>query len=206
MTIQPMTAATVVPYRAATLEIDYPARDLDRLSTALRVLWVIPIGLVLAAIGSSSAPAAGYLSLPPLLMLVFRGRYPGWWFSFNLELARFSTRVLAYLCLMDDRYPSTEDEQAVHLQLTDPGREPDLSRGLPLVKWLLAIPHVLVLAVLGIGAFFAVIGAWFAILFTGRYPRALFNYVEGVLRWELRVMAYAILLITDEYPPFRLSA
>lgn len=206
MTSQPIAAAASVPYPAATLEIDYPDRELDRLSTGLRVLWAIPIGVVLGAIGSSSAPAAGYLWLPLVLMLVFRGRYPAWWFAFNLELARFSTRVLAYLCLTDDRYPSTEDEQAVHLQLTDPGREPDLSRGLPLVKWLLAIPHVLVLAVLGIGAFFAVIGAWFAILFTGRYPRALFNYVEGVLRWELRVMAYAILLITDEYPPFRLSA
>lgn len=206
MTTQSTTASAALPYDAATLDIDYPDRDLDRLSTALRVLWVVPIGLVLAAIGEGSAVAGGYLFLPPLLMLVFRGRYPAWWFAFNLELARFSTRVVAYLCLMDDRYPSTDDEQGVRLQLVDPGREPELSRGLPLVKWLLAIPHYLVLTLLGIAAVFAVIGAWVAILFTGRYPRRLFTFVEGVLRWQLRVTAYAFLLITDEYPPFRLAA
>jgi hypothetical protein len=186
--------------------IDYPARPLDRLSSALRLIWAIPIVALLATVSGGSLGAGGLLVLPPLLMLVFRGRYPRWWFAWNLELLRFSNRVAAYLALMDDRYPSTEDEQAVHLTIADPGREPALSRGLPLVKWLLAIPHYVVLAFLWIGAVGAVIAAWFAILFTGRYPRGLFDFVEGVMRWHNRVIAYAFILVTDEYPPFRLAS
>ncbi len=206
MTSQPPIAATATAFPAASLSVDYPDRDLDRLSSALRVLWAIPILLVICALSNGSGPAAGVVFLPPLLMIVGRGRYPGWWFTWNVEMTRFSTRVAAYLLLMDDRYPSTEDEQSIHLELVDPGREPQLNRALPLVKWLLVVPHFIVLMFLFIGVAFAVIAAWFAILFTGRYPRGLFTYVEGVLRWNLRVTAYAFLLITDQYPPFRLSA
>lgn len=206
MTSSTHPAAVAQPFPAASLSIDYPDRDLDRLSTGLRVFWAIPILLVIGALANGSGPLAGVVFLPPLLMLVGRGRYPGWWFSWNLEMTRFGTRVAAYLLLMDDRYPSTEDQQAVHLELVDPGREPELSRGLPLVRWLLALPHYLVLALLDIVVLIAVIAAWFAILFTGRYPRELFTLVEGTLRWHLRVAAYAFLLITDDYPPFRLSA
>ncbi|QEC50860.1 DUF4389 domain-containing protein [Baekduia soli] len=199
------------------MAIDYPDRPLNRLSTALRLFAAIPILVVLCSIsgetfgsagnngGSGFAAAGGLLVLGPLVMLVFRGRYPGWWFAWNLEFARFSTRVGAYLALMDDRYPSTEDEQSVHLDIADPGRTPRLSRWLPLVKWLLAIPHYIVLFFLWIGAVVAVIAAWFAILVTGRYPRGLFTYVEGVIRWQLRVVAYAAILTTDAYPPFRLA-
>jgi hypothetical protein len=79
-----------------------------------------------------------------------------------------------------------------------------MNRWLPLVKWLLAIPHYIVLFFLGLGALGAVAIAWFAILFTGTYPRALFDYVVGVLRWSNRVNGYAITLITDRYPPFSL--
>jgi uncharacterized membrane protein len=114
-------------------------------------------------------------------------------------------RVGAYIALLTDDYPSTEDEQAIHLEIDYPVVEQDLNRWLPLVKWLLAIPHFIVLFFLAIGAFFAVIIAWFAILFTGRYPRGLFDYVVGVSRWALRVEAYAMLLVTDRYPPFSLS-
>jgi hypothetical protein len=161
--------------------------------------------LLLATVSGGSAAAGGLLFIPPLLMLVLRGRYPGWWFQWNRELLRFGNRVAAYLALMDDRYPSAEDEQGVHLDVADPGREPALNRGLPLVKWLLALPHYVVLALLWIGVLGAVVAAWFAILFTGRYPRGLFGFVEGVLRWHNRVIAYAFMLVTDEYPPFRLS-
>ncbi len=205
MTSSSVPATIPAPFSAATLSIDYPDRELDRLSTGLRVFYAIPILLVIGALANGSGPSAGALFLPILLMLVGRGRYPGWWFSWNVEITRFSTRVCAYLLLMDDRYPSTEDQQGVHLELADPGREPQLSRGLPLVKWLLALPHYLVLIVLDVCVVFAVIGAWFAILFTGRYPQGIFTFVEGVLRWHLRVGAYAFLLITDEYPPFRLA-
>jgi hypothetical protein len=149
--------------------------------------------------------AGGLLFLAPLLMIVFRQKYPRWWFDWNLGLTRFSTRVATYVALMDDRYPSTDDEQSVHLDIDYPDVPRDLNRLLPLVKWLLAIPHIVVLFFLGLGAIGAVVIAWFAILFTGRYPRGLFHYVEGVLRWGTRVSGYAFLLVTDRYPPFSLK-
>jgi hypothetical protein len=184
----------------ATLSVDYPDRDLDRVSSAFRTITVIPIAIVLSAIAH-----VGILFLPVLLMLVFRRKYPRWWYDWNLELTRFATRVVAYLFLMDDRYPATDAPQAVHVEFPYPDAERDVSQFMPLVKWLLVIPHVIVLAFLYLGVLFAVIFAWFAILFTGRYPRGVFDYVEGVLRWHLRVAAYALILVTDEYPPFRLS-
>jgi hypothetical protein len=202
----------------ARLTIDYPDRNLDRVSTALRLVYVIPIAIVLALIvGTAGGDTAGesgtrigafgggVLVLPVLLMILFRNKYPRWWFDFNVQLVRLSTRVLSYLALMSDRYPSTDEEQAVHLELDYPSVPQDLNRWLPLVKWFLAIPHYVALFFLGIAAVGAVVAAWFAVVFTGRYPRGIFNFVEGVLRWALRVEAYAFLLITDEYPPFSLS-
>jgi len=189
---------------AATLTIDYPDRPLDRVSTLLRVFWIIPIGVVLSLVGSQGATGGLTLVLPVLLMIVFRQKYPRWWFDFVRELARFETRVFAYLALMDDRYPSTDEEQSVHLEIEYPDAQRDLNRWLPLVKWILAIPHYFVVAFLAVGSVFAVVLAWFAVLFTGRYPRPLFDFVEGMFRYSLRVQAYAFLLVTDEYPPFRL--
>lgn len=203
-------ASTPYPVR---LSVDYPDRPLDRVSTLLRIIWVIPIAIVLAmvsggtiAVGGTTAiaVAGGLLFAAPLVMILFRQKYPRWWFDWNLELLRFSTRVGVYLALMDDRYPSTDDHQSVRLDADYPDVPRDLNRFLPLVKWLLAIPHLVVLLFLGIGVVFAVIFAWFAILFTGRYPRGLFDYVEGVIRWGTRVTGYAFLLVTDRYPPFSL--
>jgi len=196
-------------------DVDYPDRDLDRLSTAFRIFTVIPIGIVLASVsggggyGDRSATvfgAGGLLFLAPLLMIVFRQKYPRWWFDWNRELLRFSNRVTAYALLLDDRYPSTDEQQYVRLELRYPDVASELNRWLPLVKWFLAIPHYIVLFALYIAAFFAVIGAWFAILFTGRYPRGIFDFVVGVMRWTNRVIAYALVLTTDRYPPFRLVA
>jgi hypothetical protein len=147
----------------------------------------------------------GFLFFPPLLMILFRKKYPRWWFDWNLELIRFANRVWLYVSLMDDRYPSTDEHQSLHLDYPYPDAERELGRGMPLVKWFLAIPHYIVLFFLFIGQFFAVVFAWFAILFTGRYPRGLFDFVEGVFRWSIRVEAYAFLLVTDKYPPFRLQ-
>jgi hypothetical protein len=212
-----MTPAQYQDY-PARLEVDRPG-ELDRLSTALRIFYAIPI-LILAAFLSGgtggdtpgrdegitfASGSAGVLFLPVLLMLVFRHKYPGWWFDWNLLFSRFSTRVIAYVALLTDRYPSTEDEQSVHLDLDRPNVEQDLNRWLPLVKWLLAIPHYIVLLFLAIAAVVAVIIAWFAIVFTGRYPEGLFGFVVGVMRWGLRVEAYAFLLTTDRYPPFSLQ-
>jgi hypothetical protein len=189
--------------------VEYPERALDRLTSALRIFTVIPIAIVLASIGgySSYAGAGGaILFIPPLLMILFRQKYPRWWYDWNLELLRFTNRVAVYLALMDDRYPSTDEQQSVRLDFAYPDAKAELNRWLPLVKWLLAIPHYIVLLVLYIGAIIAVIVAWFAVLFTGHYPRDLFNYVEGVIRWGNRVLGYAFLLVTDRYPPFRLRA
>jgi hypothetical protein len=202
-----------------TLAVDYPDRDLNRLSTAFRIFTVIPIAIVLATIGGYSArwgtstsgtsevivDGTGLLFLPVLLMIVFREKYPRWWFDWNLQLLRFANRVGIYLALMDDRYPSTDAEQSVHLHFPYPDVATDLNRWLPLIKWLLAIPHYVVLAILYVGAFFAAIAAWVAILFTGRYPRGIFDYIEGVIRWHNRVVGYALILVTDEYPPFSLA-
>ena len=190
--------------------VEYPDRDLNRLTTAFRLIIAIPILVVAAVLGvwggaHSAAIAGGVLFLPALLLIVFRRKYPRWWFDWNLELLRFENRIWAYLALMDDRYPSTDERQAVTLEFQYPDAERDLNRWLPLVKWLLAIPHYIVLILLWIAAVFAVIFAWFAILFTGRYPRGLFDFVLGVLRWGNRVTAYAFVLVTDRYPPFRLS-
>jgi hypothetical protein len=155
--------------------------------------------------GTFAIGAGGTLILGPLLMILFRRKYPRWWFDWNLELARFENRVGVYFALMDDRYPSTDEHQSVALDIPYPDAREDLNRWLPLVKWILAIPHYIVLVFLLLAAFFVVIFAWFAILFTGRYPRGLFDFVLGVFRWSNRVIAYAFLLVTDRYPPFRLS-
>jgi hypothetical protein len=204
------------------LDIEYPDRPLNRLTTFFRVFMLIPIAILLATVsgaqdwsydpgGASSttttvvAGAGGVLVAGPLLMILFREKYPRWWFDWNLELTRFSSRVSLYAALLDDRYPSTDEAQSLRLDMAYPDARSDLNRFLPLVKWLLAIPHYIVLFFLGIAAVVCIVIAWFAILFTGRYPRGLFDFVVGVGRWGVRVSAYAFLMVTDRYPPFSLQ-
>lgn len=209
---------------AARLAVDYPEK-LDRLTTFFRLLWAVPV-LILIGVLSAGATSTvttitesgeivsrvtqtgggiiGALFVATLLMILFRQRYPKWWFDFALELNRFSGRVGAYLLLLTDRYPSTVEEQSVHIDADYPDAERDLNRWLPLVKWLLVLPHWFILAFLYIAGFFVVFVAWFAILFTGRYPKGMFDFVVGVWRWSWRVYAYAFLLVTDDYPPFAL--
>lgn len=196
-------------------DVDYPDVPRNRLTAAFRLVLVIPILLVLGAVGATgfaddgtelACLAASVLFLPPLLLIVFRQKYPRWWFDFNVAYLRFDARVFAYALLLRDEYPSTDDEQAVHLELPYPDVAADLNRWLPLVKWFLAIPHYVALSVLGIGVVLATIAAWFAILFTGRHPRGLFDFTVGVMRWHNRVAGYAFALVTDTYPPFRLAA
>jgi len=208
-----MEAGTSYPVQ---FDVEYPERELDRLTTAFRIFMVIPIAIVLATLGGESTAYAGdhwqagatfggLVTFSPLLLILFRQKYPRWWFDWNLELLRFQNRVGAYLALLNDQYPSTDEHQSVRLELPYPDAKRDLNRWLPLVKWLLAIPHYIVLAFLWLAALFVIVFAWFAILFTGRYPRGLFEFVVGVGRWTTRVTAYAFVLVTDQYPPFSLS-
>ncbi len=200
-----------------SFSVDYPDRDLNRLTTFFRAFTVIPIAILafLVAGGSLSAGSGtsyeyvstggALLVLPVGVMILFRQKYPRWWFDWNLEMTRFTARIYTYFFLMDDSYPSTDEQQGVHVDYPFPDVENELGRGMPIVKWLLAIPHYIVLFFLYIGVFFALIGAWLAILFTGRYPRGIFDFVEGVYRWTVRVTAYAFTLVTDRYPPFSLK-
>jgi hypothetical protein len=201
-----------------TLSVDYPDRALNRLTSFFRIFTAIPIAIILGLINgpnyrweglsgwSWQHAAAGVVFLPIVLMLLFRQKYPRWWFDWNVALTKFSTRVAAYIDLLTDQYPSTDEDQAVHIEIPYPDAQNQLNRWLPLVKWFLAIPHYIVLFFLGIAAVVCVVIAWFAILFTGRYPKDLFGFVVGVYRWSLRVLTYAFLLTTDQYPPFTIAA
>jgi len=212
------TTSMAPPAYPATLAIDYPDRNLNRLTSFFRILVAIPICVILGLMSNGAATwgahtegwpvsltAGGLLFLPLVLMILFRNKYPKWWFDWNLALTKFSYRVSSYVLLLRDEYPSTDEEQAVHLGLVYPDVQTQLGRGWPLIKWFLAIPHYIVLFFLFIAVFVVWIIAWFAILFTGRYPRGLFDFTVGVLRWVLRVSAYAFLLITDKYPAFSLD-
>ena len=212
-----MAAYYTINMYPVQFKVDYPDRPLDRVSTLLRVLYFIPIFVVLAAISGVGIDfkfgvswglltnLGGLLVLPTVLMLLFQNKYPRWWFDFNLALLQFANRVMAYLLLLTDVYPSTDEEQSVHLDIAYPDTEWGLNRVMPLFKWIFAFPHWIALFFLTIAAIAVSIAAWFAILVTGRYPRSLFDFVVGVMRWENRVISFAIILVTDSYPPFRLE-
>jgi len=210
-------ASPTPPAYPASLAIDYPDRPLNRLTTGLRMFTLVPIAIILALVNSGTIDfsgmngwdwqyaAGGILFLATLLMILFRQKYPRWWFDWNIALTKFAIRVVAYIDLLTDVYPSTDEEQAVHVEIPYPDVRRDLNRWLPLVKWFLAIPHYIILAFLWVAAVVCVVVAWFAILFTGRYPKGLFDFVVGVYRWSLRVVAYAYLLTTDRYPLFSMD-
>jgi Domain of unknown function (DUF4389) len=199
----------------ARFAVDYPEKC-DRLTTLLRIPIIIPVLIILGLVSGASGQweslpgwrvvwgGGGFIFLATVLMLVIRRKYPRWWFDWNLELTRFAARVLAYLAVLTHQYPSTDEEQSVHVQLAYPDAAKDLNRWLPLVKWLLALPHVVVLAVLNAAVIICTVIAWFAILATGKYPRGIFSFVVAVMKWDLRVAAYALFLVTDVYPPFSL--
>ncbi|MEI6689902.1 MAG: DUF4389 domain-containing protein [Thermoleophilia bacterium] len=218
--VPPTPPPSSPPAYPVNLNVDYPESPRNRVTVFFRAILAIPVVILLELFvqyssssssmsdfgGAQTATAlGGFIFLPTLLLLLFRHRYPRWWFDFNVQLLAFVNRVGIYVYLLRDEYPSTEDRQALNLRVAYPNAKEELSRGLPLIKWLLVIPHYIVLFFLGIGLLVVTIIAWFAILFTGRYPRGLFDYTVGVMRWSTRVSCYAILLTTDKYPPFRLG-
>ena len=197
----------------ATLTIDYPEKA-NRLTVFFRLIMAIPIMIILGLLSyqdftndqfPNESYWVGILVLPTLLMIVFRRKYPKWWFDWNVQLTKFSFRVVSYLLLLRHEYPSTDEEQAVIVQIQYPNVEKDLNRWLPLIKWLFVFPHMIVLCFIMMGVLLSTILAWLIILISGKYPRKIFEFVVGALRWILRVQAYALLLITDQYPPFRFS-
>ncbi|UCH42280.1 MAG: DUF4389 domain-containing protein [Dehalococcoidales bacterium] len=200
------------------LTVDYPDRELDRVTTLFRLFTIIPIAIVMSLIAGPTLSwtsanqvtyeyaAGAIVVLPTVLMILFQQKYPRWWFDWNLALTKFSTRVAAYFMLLTDQYPSTDEEQAVHIEIPYPNVKEELSHWMPLVKWFLAIPHYIVLCFLYVAVLVCAVISWFAIIFTGRYPRDLFDFVVSVFRWTVRVSAYAFLLTTDRYPPFSLAA
>ena len=220
-----MSQATSQAAYPATLQIDYQEK-LSRVTTLFRLILVIPIAIIYSILTSGSESVytwnngagetvtnttssglgiIGALFVVTVLLMLFRKRYPKWWFDFGLAISRFTTRISAYVLLITDKYPSTEDEQNIHLDVPYPNVQVELNRGLPLVKWFLAIPHLFLLFFLWIAVFFVTFIAWFIVIITGKYPRGLFNFTVGVMRWTWRVHAYAFLLATDKYPPFSLD-
>ncbi|NQW21289.1 MAG: DUF4389 domain-containing protein [Chloroflexi bacterium] len=180
------------------LNIDYVGTGRNRLTTFFRIMTAIPILLVISAFQNAT------VVIPTLLMILFRQKYPRWWFDFNIEYQRFSIRIYAYLSLLTDEYPSADGAQGVQLEIDYPDVS-QLNRFLPLFKWILAIPHYVVLAILGSISIILIVVAWFIILFTGSFPKGIHNFIVGVNRWTVRVTAYAFLLTTDTYPPFSLD-
>jgi len=207
-----------LPSYPASFNVDYPDRSLNRLTSFFRIFMLIPIGIIITLLVGGwgewgermpgwnlAFTSAGIVIVPLVLMILFRKKYPKWWFDWNLALVKFGYRVGSYFALLRDEYPSTDEEQAVHVDMVYPDVQSQLGRGMPLIKWFLAIPHWIILYFLWIGAWFCIIISWFAILFTGHYPKGFFEFVVGVMRWGFRVEAYAILMITDQYPPFSLE-
>jgi hypothetical protein len=204
------------PEYPVKLSVEYPEKC-DWLTTFFRFFVTVPILIILAMLTGYSGDegeghrwllygyGVGVVFLPVVLMILFHKKYPRWWFDWNVALIKFAARIDAYLCLLTHEYPSTDEDQRVHVEIPYPDVQNELGRGMPLIKWLLVLPHVIVLSFLWIAVAVCVVIAWFAILFTGKYPAELFNFVVGVMRWSLRVYAYAVLLTTDMYPPFSLS-
>jgi len=191
-------------------EITVQLENRDRTSVALRIFLVVPIAIFVSAFtawsgnSESSAFLSGLLFLPVLLALVFRGIYPSYALAFNKSLLALSTRVSAYIFLLNDNYPSIEESEDVKITFPDVEGGAKLNRYLPLVKWLLAIPLYLVGLIYVIYGLAVLVFTWFTILFTGKMPAFSADVLLGITQYWNRVYGYAFLLVTDEYPSFSL--
>jgi hypothetical protein len=192
------TAAADYPAR---FDVEYPER-LSRWKIFVKWLFAIPhfiIVYLLQIVGALMVFVAFF-------SILFTKRWPLMMFEFMVQIQRWTENVTVYaLTLQRDEYPPFSGEAGEYAVLFEIDNDESLSRWKIFVKWLLVIPHLIVLAFLAIAASVAVFIGFFAILFTARFPRGLFDFVVGVLRWTIRVNAYAGWLMTDRYPPFSLK-
>jgi hypothetical protein len=180
----------------AYFDVAYPPR-LSRGLIFVKWLLAIPHYVVLYLYGV----AVGVITFVAWFAILFTGRYPRAMFEFTEGYLRWNANVFGYVYLLRDEYPPFSDRDGVYpvrFAIEYPNR---LSRWKIFLKWLFVIPHVVVLFFLWVAAAACTVIAWFAILFTGRYPRGLFGFVVGVYRWSARVNTY-LYLLTDHYPPF----
>jgi len=187
------------PAYPVTFNVEYPER-LSRWLIFVKWLLAIPHFLILGVFGYL-VQLTTFISW---FAILFTARYPRSLFGLAVMYFRWNARVTAYVALLRDEYPpfgGSSPEYPVRFDVEYPEK---LSRLLIFVKWLLAIPHILILGLLGILGIVVYVIGWFAILFTGRFPRSLFDFLVGIGRWSLRVNAY-YWLMRDEYPPFSLS-
>ncbi len=206
-----MTVETSYPVR---FEAEYP-EQLGRLSSAFRIILYIPVAIFLALVGgqafsysdfgdatTTSVAGGGGIILAIWATVIVRQYVPHWLFDFQVALMRFQARAYGYLALLTDRFPAFEGEYPINFEVRYPDK---LSRWkVAIWKIITSIPHIIILIFLFLAAFVVIVIAWFAILFTGRYPQGLHTFVAGVFRWSLRVQAY-FLSLTDDYPPFSLE-
>ena len=192
-----MATAEAAPY-PVIFEAAYPER-LSRWKTLLRIFLAIPVLIFWEVVSS----ALGAVVVASWLAIIVRGRIPRWLFDFLVALHRWQSRALGYVLLLAEVYPPFEGDYPIDFDVRYPER---LSRWKVLVwKVITAIPHFIIVGILGMTVAFVTVVAWFYACIAGRYPRGLFDYVAGVIRWGARVNAY-VLSLTDEYPPFDLSA
>jgi hypothetical protein len=180
-------------------DVEYPEK-LSRWLIFVKGLLAVPHWIILYAL----LAVAQVITVIAWFAILFTGRYPKGMFVFVVGIYRWYYNVIAYAALLRDDYPPFSLSAGQYPLTFDVEYPERLSRLLIFFKWLLIIPHLIVLVLLGIVYWITLVIAWFAILFTGRYPRGLFNYAVGLLRWGARINAY-YMLMRDDYPPFSLA-
>ena len=191
-------------------QIDVSLTERNRLTAFFRIILVVPVFIFVSSFSPATAFSddaagilAGLMALPAGLAIVVRQVYPSYVLAFNEALLSLQTRVDVYLVLLTDEYPSIEENDLVSVTFPEVDAK-QLNRWLPLIKWLLAVPLYIVGIVYIIYAALLTLLGWFSILFTGKYPEVCAEGVVGTIAYWNRVIGYAFLLVTDEYPTFSL--
>ena len=194
-------------------EIQIKHKDRNRTTVFWRGILAFPVVIFVAAFAQSTfsesengaAGTAGLIVLPTLLALLFRGKYPSYVLTFNHALIELSTRLAAYVLILNDKYPSIESNSKVSVVFPDVDGGKKLNRWLLLVKWILALPHYIVGIVYLLISLVVTVIAWVQTSITGKYPRWAGEIVFGTIAYWNRVQGYMLLLVTDKYPSFKLK-